>query len=130
MTDFAALIEKAIEQDLRERLMNFLSRYEHVELGRARSLTFDEASLVLACVDQFYVGISAIDLGVAEIRGLRGRLEKLARAHADAHDFVANTCFDALACITALEARLCRSRASAQAARTRALLGAVIANDF
>ena len=109
MTDFAALIEHAIERDLRSRFITFLANYEHVEFGRSRKLTLDEAALVLACTDRFLLDASALDLGVAEIADLRARLQSTAeRPPLPTATAIANTCFDALACISALEARLCR----------------------
>lgn len=121
MTDFAALIEKAIEQDLRQRFMRFLHAYEHVELGRRRCLTIDEAAMVLTCIDQFALRVRVLNLGVAEIAGLRKRLNLLTRASTCdlSPELVANTCFDALACIAALEARLRKTldRAEVRSAR-------------
>lgn len=110
MTDFAALIEQAVERDLRSRFVTFLTEYEHVESGRARQLTLDEAALVLACTDRFSLDANVLDLGVAEIASLRARLQSIAQCPAalPAASAIANTCFDALACIAALEARLCR----------------------
>jgi hypothetical protein len=111
MTDFAALIERAIERDLRSRFITFLASYEHVEFGRARELTLGEAALVLACTDRFLLDTNVLDLGVAGIVDLRARLHSIAQrpgTPAAAGTALANTCFDALACITALEARLCR----------------------
>lgn len=109
MTDFAALIERAVQRDLRGRLVEFLSRHRHLEFGRSRKLTIDEITMVLACFDAFYITSSPLELGVAEIAALRDRLHQLTgRSEREfSPDFVANTCFDALACITALKARLC-----------------------
>jgi hypothetical protein len=108
MTDFAALIEKAIEQDVRQRFARFLGEYEHVELGRRRCLTMEEAGMVLTCLDEFALHFHVLDLGVAEIKGLRTRLNLLTRASTCdiSRELIVNTCFDALACIAALEARL------------------------
>lgn len=121
MTDFAVLIERAIERDLRRRFVQFLSAYEHVELGRRRCLTVDEAVMVLTCVDQFALHARVLDLGVAEIIGLRTRLSLLTRSeNSDApRHLIVNTCFDALACIAALEARLRKTldRAEVRSAR-------------
>jgi hypothetical protein len=121
MTDFATLIEGAIERELRQRLVQFISTYEHVELGRARLLTLDEASMVLTCLDHFAMHTSVTNLGVTEIAGLRRRLDLLARE--DTNDIaaqkIANTCFDALACIAALEARLRRTLDRGEARKVR-----------
>ena len=110
MTDFAVLIEKAIERDLRGRFLAFLGAHHHIEFGRARTLTPDEQAIALACFDGFLIEASFLDLGVAEIRDLRSRLRRLTRENLEtvAGTTIANTCFDALACIAALEARLCR----------------------
>ena len=109
MTDFASLIERAIERDLRGRFLAFLSTYHLVEFGRARTMTLDEQAMVISCLDGFLVEASLLDLGVAEIRDLRGRLFQLTQPKLESvvEFAIANTCFDALACIAALEARLC-----------------------
>lgn len=126
MTDFAALIEQAIERDLRGRFAAFLANYQHVEFGRVRALTLEEAALVLACTDRFLLVADVIDLGVAEIADLRSRLHGITQRQTKLCEaMLANTCFDALACITALEARLCRVldraeiRVSRQSSATR-----------
>jgi hypothetical protein len=67
---------------------------------------------VLSCLDAFLLDHNILDLGVIEIRGLRDRLGHLAQFPPTGplcSSAVGNTCFDALACITALEARLCRA---------------------
>lgn len=109
MTDFALILKQAIERDVRDRFIAFLGSYQHVESGHRRALTIDEASIVLTCVDRFMADANLLDLGVAEIAGLRARLQDLANNTATTPSDFANTAFDALACITALEARLCRS---------------------
>lgn len=110
MADFAALIEAAIEHDLRDSLISFLSTYQHMEFGRYRSLTLEEAALVIACTDRFLLTHNLLTLGAAEIPNLRKRLASIADCPTDASsEVVANVSFDALACITALEARLCRA---------------------
>lgn len=111
MTDCATLIELAIERDLRSHFVTFLGRYQHVEFGCARSLRLDEMTLVLACTDRFLRATSALKLGVAEIAGLRDRLQDIAQRpiSSPSETMIANTCFDALACILALEARLSRA---------------------
>lgn len=132
MTDFASLIQKAIERDLRGRFLAFLGAHRLIEFGRSRSLTLDEMSMVVACLDRFLLDAKFLDLGVAEIRDLRGRLSCLTQEDQQPigeHD-VANTCFDALACIVALEARLscCLDRAEVRRLRWSARVPA-IAND-
>lgn len=107
MANFSMLIERAIAQDFRDKLRAFLTRYQVIELGKQRKLTLAEAALVLECIDQFLIEVSFAELGVAEITDLRNRLEQI--AHANQQDLLArNACFDALACIAALEARLCQ----------------------
>lgn len=132
MTDFAALIKRAVQRDLRGRLIEFLSRHRHLEFGRSRKLTIDEAAMILDCFDAFYIESSPLELGVAEISTLRHRLHQLTgRPESElSPDVVANTCFDALACIAALEARLCSAldRAEVRLAGWSALPG-VAAND-
>ena len=121
MMDFAALIERAIERDLRARFIRFLSAYAHVEFGRARNLTLEEVALVLTCLDAFLFNNSFIDLGVAEVRGLRDRLNRLAASSSVGQPLcsstVANVAFDALACIAALESRLSISTGRAASIR-------------
>jgi hypothetical protein len=131
MMDFAALIERAIERELRSRLVAFLGTYKHVEFGVPRPLALDEAAMVLKCMDAFLVQDSLIDLGVAEIAGLRGRLSALARTIATEQRSreVANACFDALACIAALEARLCRALDRAEVRRVGGQLHLSASND-
>jgi hypothetical protein len=107
MTDFATLIRRAVERDLRQRFIDFLSKYEHVEIGHARPLTLDEAAMALACFDHFAADSSFIHLGVVEIARLRRLLNRVAVTPDVPREVIANACFDALACITALEARLC-----------------------
>jgi hypothetical protein len=113
ITQFAALIESAIARNTRAKLVSFLDRFNYVEFGRARALTTPDRALVLRCVDEFLLNHSAIDLGVTEFRNLRAQLSKLAHDECGFTDRdavnVRNTCFDALACITALEARLART---------------------
>jgi hypothetical protein len=132
MTDFAALIEHAIERDLRSRFITFLASYEHVEFGRARELTLGEAALVLACTDRFLLHTNVLNLGVAEIASLRARLQSIAeRPQIPTTTAIANTCFDALACIAALEARLCRlvDRVEIRMSRRSPCAGPCAAND-
>lgn len=116
MTDFASLIQKAIERDLRGRFLAFLGAHRLVEFGRSRALTLDEIAMVVGCLDRFHVDGRFLDLGVAEIKDLRSRLSRLAHPGQKciAKNAVANACFDALACIAALEARLCRCLDRAQ----------------
>ena len=132
ITEFAALIERAIARNTRTKLVRFLDRFNHVEFGRARALTTSEKALVLTCVDAFLLDQSATDLGVTEFRNLRVRLSSLAH-----NEFgftgseavkVRNTCFDALACITALEARLARALDRAEV-RLQAQPPLSVAND-
>lgn len=108
MTNFAILIEHAIAHDFRDKLLAYLSQHQVIELGGQRNLTLAEASLILNCVDQFFISTSFADLGVAEITNLQNRLQQIA------HDnqrcpLVRNASFDALACIAALEAQLCQT---------------------
>jgi hypothetical protein len=120
MIDFATLIERAVERDLRERFVSFLGTYKHVEFGRARPLALDETTMILTCIDTFLLNHGFFDLGVAEIRSLRGRLNRLAhspRTGSTCITVMANTCFDALACIAALESRLSLSVARTGAIR-------------
>ncbi len=129
--DFAVLIERAIERELRGDFVSFLGTYSHVEFGRARPLTLDETSLVLTCVDKFLLNHCFFDLGVAEIRGLRDRLDQLTQSPPPVSmcsTVVANTCFDALACIAALESRLSLSVARIGAIR-RSTAAVFPAND-
>lgn len=132
MTDFAGLINGAIERDVRERFLAFLSAHRVVEFGRARAMTLDEMAKVLACFDGFLLDDSLLDLGVAEIRDLRSRLLQFTRPELDGvnANAVANACFDALACIAALEARLCRCLDRAEVRRVRlSAQASTIAND-
>jgi hypothetical protein len=121
--DYVGLIERAIERELRGDFVTFLGTYSHVEFGRARPLTLDETSLVLTCMDTFLLKHSFLDLGVAETRGLRDRLKQLAQSPptgSTCTTAMANTCFDALACIAALETRLSLSVARIGAIRRSA----------
>ncbi len=47
MTNFAALIDRAIARDTRTKLTAFLTIFEHVEFGRSRKLEPEEVALVL-----------------------------------------------------------------------------------
>ena len=131
MTDCAALIERAIERDLRSRFIPFLTSYQHMEFGRARTLTLDESALVLSCTDQFLLDANVLDLGVAEIANLRVRLQSIAQRPTTlpADTTVANTCFDALSCISALEARLCRMLDQVEVRRRSPSRAQLAAND-
>jgi len=132
MTDFAALIETAVKRDLRDRFLAFLSEHRLGKFGQARSMTPDEKAMALACFDGFLIEANFLDLGVVEIRDLRSRLCQLTRPNLKniAEFTIANTCFDALACITALEARLCRCLDRAEVRRLRwPAPAAIVAND-
>ena len=111
LVDFEDLIKKAIERDVRERFLYFLANHQLLEFGRTRAMTLDEKAMVLSCFDKFAAEAHFLDLGVARIEDLRTRLASLAQAKHKGRDreSVANACFDALACIAALEARLSRS---------------------
>ena len=119
--DFARIIDTAIARHTRTRLAEFLSRFQYVDFGRTRGLTALEVGLVLACVDQFLLSDSITELGRTEFRQLRARLNKIAQHEAPIPNemitLIRNSCFDALACIRALEARLCRTLDRAEVRR-------------
>ena len=133
MTDFAAIVANAIVRDTREKLVCFLDRFNHVEFGRTRLLTTDEKALVLRCVDRFVVEQSFTDLGVTEFHNLRRDLARFAEKETGFTDSgvvkVRNTCFDALACITALEARLARALDRAEVRLQAQPVPLSVAND-
>lgn len=106
--DFKALIESAIEAEVRSRLCTFLLEYQTVEFGRPRHLTLEEQTLVINCIDLFLMRTSWTNLGVVQIQSLTNRLSHLAST-AQVPTLprqIRNACFDAIACIKALEARL------------------------
>ncbi len=112
MTNFAALIDRAIARDTRTKLTAFLTIFEHLEFGRSRRLEPEEVALVLSAVDRFLVNDSFASLEVPELDRLSRRLASIAAqedlASSDDETRVRNACFDALACIKALEAALSR----------------------
>ena len=121
-TNFAQIIDGAIARHTRTRLAEFLSQFQYVEYGRTRALAAWEVALVLTCVDHFLLSDSITELGTTEFRQLRARLNTIAQHEAPIPDgmftLIRNSCFDALACISALEARLCRTLDRAEV-RTR-----------
>ena len=109
MASFTRIISRAIATDVRDRFLSFLDRHEVLEFGVTRKLTLAEAAMVLNCVDQFLVSGRFHSLGIAEITNLRRRLALIAQGDEEELNNVLrcrNACFDALACIAALEARL------------------------
>jgi hypothetical protein len=114
MPDFAALIDGAITSAIRRKLASFLAtNFQHVEFGRARRLDAEEVMLVLSAVDHFLVNDSLTRLRAPDLDKLVERLAAIAAqedALADENGTsIRNACFDALACIRALEAALsCR----------------------
>jgi hypothetical protein len=110
MTDFAALLDRVIAREIRGHLTQFLTSYEHVEFGRARPLDVLEIALVLTALDSFLMEDSLTSLEVPDIRRLHLRLRQIAGHEgtfgADEACRARNACFDALACLKALEARL------------------------
>ena len=113
ITDFATLIDTTIARHTRNRLAEFLSQFQYVEFGRTRALAAWEVVLVLTCIDHFLLSDSITELGTTEFRNLRTRLNSIAQHEAPIPNemitLVRNSCFDALAYISALEARLCRT---------------------
>jgi len=110
--DFDAIIEGAIDRKIRENLTLFLWSYDLDEDGEYRRLLPDEVRLIRSAVDAFLADNSFANLGVVEFRDLGRRLAAFA---ANDRDFIGedatrmrNTCFDAMACIKALEARLAK----------------------
>jgi hypothetical protein len=104
--------------------------HEHLEAGERRRLDAVEIATVLSVFDHFHLAHSLTRLGVAEFENLRQRLacciirEDLLGGNDGTE--VRNACFDALACIRALEGRLMGSLATA---RARGLLPSAPAND-
>ena len=113
--------------------MCFLDRFNHVEFGRTRALSTDEKALILTCVDVFGLEQNVTDLGVTEFHNLRRDLARLAEKETDFTDSeavkVRNACFDALACISALEARLARALDRAEVRLQAQPVPLSIAND-
>ena len=122
ITDFAGIIDTAIARHNRTSLARFLSQFQYVEFGRTRALAAWEVALVLTCVDHFLLSDSITELGTTEFRQLRARLNTIAQHEApipeEMFTLIRNSCFDALACISALEGQLCRTLDRAEV-RTR-----------
>jgi len=121
ITDFATLVDTAIARHTRNRLAEFLSQFQYVEFGRTRPLAAWEVALVLTCIDHFLLDDSITELGTTQFRQLRARLNTIAQHEApipeEMFTLIRNSCFDALACISALEARLCRTLDRAEVRR-------------
>jgi hypothetical protein len=113
MTDFAAVIDRAIASDTRAKLGAFLTGFEHLEFGQPRKLDAAEVALVLTATDRFLVEDRLFSLDLPEVRRLTEQLSAIAdqdlTASAETRR-IKNMCFDALACIKALEAQLSLAR--------------------
>jgi hypothetical protein len=134
MPDFAALIDGAITGAMRRRLASFLATdFQHVEFGRARKLDAEEVVLVLSAVDHFLLNDSLTGLCAPDLDKLVERLAAIAAqedALADENGkSIRNACFDALACIRALEAALSRRAHEAAIMSTRLAVPCRPAND-
>ena len=133
-TDFAGIIDTAIARHTRTRLAEFLSQFQYVECGHIRPLAAWEVALVLTCLDHFLLSDSITELGTTEFRTLRTRLNSISQHDApipnDMVTQIRNSCFDALACISALEARLCRTLDRAEVRRRIGLRSQFPANDI
>lgn len=105
-----AVIDRAIRGDTLRNLAIFLLDYEHLEGGDRRRLCASEAALIQSVVEDFLTDDSSADVGVADISGLCDRLATYAAQEEmlPRIDEMRNDCFNALACIKALEARLAR----------------------
>lgn len=110
--DFNALIERVIGSQLRENLTLFLWSYRFHGDGEPRTLRPSEVRLIRSAIDAFMADNSLAQLGMIEIRNLEKRLASFAANDCDftgeAADRMRNTCFDAMVCIKALEARLAK----------------------
>jgi hypothetical protein len=131
--DFGALIDKRISRDTRSSLARFLTHYEHLEFGRVRNLDQEEIALVLSAMDQFLLSHGLTGLGLPELEALTKRLGDCAAQQNPACDgdmvYLQNTCFDALACIKVLEARLSRASDREEIIRARPEVLPKAAND-
>jgi hypothetical protein len=107
--DFSKLISEAITGNLREHLRHLLLSYEHNEFGAARTLRTDEISLILSVFDHLATEFAFNELGVAEFTDLIERLCEFADDETLTSPDqlrLRNACFDAVACIRALQSRL------------------------
>lgn len=108
MPDFVAIIERGIASRRQSHFRHFLMDYERQEGGATRPLKEDEIALIKDVVESFIVADQGPALGVAEIDRLCDHLA----AYAAQEEMFLNDrkirrdCFDAVACIKALEARL------------------------
>lgn len=110
VTDFAAMMDRVVARKTREHLATFLASYAHIEFGEPRSLIPEEIALVLTAFDIFLLEDSLASLFVPELDELCGRLSKHAGQEALFPTVegcrMRNACFDALACLKTLEARV------------------------
>ena len=110
--NYGAVIDRAIRQDTLRNLAIFLIDYEHVEGGDRRKLCASETALIQSVVEDFLTDDSSAEVGVVEVRGLCERLASYAAQEEmlPRLEEMRNDCFNALACVKALEARLARQR--------------------
>ena len=130
--DFANLIDKVIAREMRTNLSTFLQRYRVVEYGFSRVLNLEEIALILRVIDDFMLDDRALNVGFTEFDALHQRLALHANggegASAEEETAMRNACFDALACIKALEARLGAALSRIQIPRGAAP-SSTVAND-
>ena len=127
MTDFAALIDRVIANDIRSQLEIFLKEYQFTEAGRTRRLVPHEAALITDAVDAFLLGDSMAAVVSPEITDVCNRLSRVAEREELGDDeegiLIRNACFDAMACIKVLRARLIRQADQAAIQRSRSQSG-------
>jgi hypothetical protein len=114
--NFSDLIDRALVGNDLLNFRTFLLQYERSEVAGSRPLSPLEKELVTDAFESFLITPGAMKLGVTEFQGLLERLTAYAAQEEmfSRIDEMRNDCFNALACIKALEARLVRQIAATE----------------
>lgn len=105
--DYSAIIDRGIKARVRHELAHFLVDFEISDDGVERQLTGAELALVKSVLESFFMHGELISLGLNEVDCLTERLSR----HAGEPELfpiphrLRNDCFDAAACIRALEVK-------------------------
>ena len=133
MTDFSALIDRAISQETQSNIATFLACYQLTDGGGIRKLRRAEVALIAATMDAFLSDNRIADRVLTEVVSLCSRLNEIAAKESLAATpegtRIRNVCFDALACIKALEVCVLRQADRSAISPGRAAPLASPAND-